>query len=477
MSGSRKFVPGRKPPAAKGEAAGKKPPAGGSPPGAEAEGLPEFSDEALALEFTAKHADNLRYVAVWGRWFEWTGDRWRQEDTLRAFDLARGICRAASTRAGNAKVADDVASARTVAAVERLPRADRRHAARVDQWDTDLLLLNTPGGSVDLKTGELRPHRRDDYVTKVTAVTPGGECPLWLGFLDRVTGGDKQLRAFLQRMAGYSLTGLTSAHALFFLYGTGGNGKGVFLNTLTSVVGDYAAVAPIETFTDSRTERHPTDLAMLRGARLVTAQETEQGRRWAESRIKSMTGGDPISARFVRQDFFTFTPQFKLIVAGNHRPGLRNVDEAIRRRLHLVPFEIHIPPEERDEELPAKLRAEWPGILRWAIDGCLDWHDMGLAPPPAVRAATDAYLDAEDAVGCWLAECCLSGPEYYSLSADLFASWAKWAHARGEFVGKAKNLSQTLIDRGFVPRRSSDGRSGFQKLHIIPAKAWDEASV
>src|SRR6185437_11667835 len=173
----------------------------------------------------------------------------------------------------------------------------------------------------------------------------------------RITGGDAELQAFLQRFAGYCLTGVTREHAMAFGFGTGANGKGTFLNTLTGIMDSYAAVAPMETFTSSTVDRHSTELAMLRGARLVTAQETEEGRRWAESRIKALTGGDPITARLMRQDFFTFTPQFKLIIAGNHKPGLRGVDEAIRRRFHLIPFAVKIPPEERDKDLADKMKA------------------------------------------------------------------------------------------------------------------------
>ena len=267
----------------------------------------EFSDENLALRFTAEHRNTLRYVAGWGRWLEWDGSVWRNDDTLRVYDLARRICRAALSECDKDGVAAKVASGSTVAAVERLARADRAHAATVGRWDTDPWLLNTPGGVVDLRTGHIRPAMATDYMTKTTAVAPStNPCPLWLKFLERVTAGDKELQNYLQRGAGYCLTGSTREHAMFFAFGTGANGKGVLINTLTALLGDYASVAAMETFTASQTERHPTDLAMLRGARLVTAQETEEGRRWAESKIKSLTGGDSISARFMRQDFFTF---------------------------------------------------------------------------------------------------------------------------------------------------------------------------
>src|SRR5205807_1758534 len=177
-------------------------------------------------------------------------------------------------------------------------------------------------------------------------------------FLDRVTGGNSELIAYLARVAGYSLTGSTQEHAMFFLYGVGANGKTTFINAITACLGDYHRTAPIETFTMSPVDRHPTDLAGLRGARLVTAVETEEGRRWAESRIKFLTGGDKVPARFMRQDFFEYVPQFKLMVAGNHKPSLRSVDEAMRRRVNMIPFAVIIPPAERDPELPEKLKRE-----------------------------------------------------------------------------------------------------------------------
>ena len=236
--------------------------------------------------------------------------------------------------------------------------------------------------------------------------------------------------------------------------GTGGNGKGVFLNTWHKILGGYSCIASMETFVASKSERHPTDLAMLRGARAVIAQETEEGQRWAESRIKALTGGDAISARFMRQDFFTFEPAFKLIIAGNHKPSLRNVDEAVRRRFNLVPFTVTIPKAERDPNLPEKLVAEWPGILAWAIEGCLEWQRIGLAPPPAVLDATEEYLADEDAIGRFLDERCATG-DLFAIEEvqDLFASWRDWCATTGEYAGTVRRFSQNLEARHFARER------------------------
>lgn len=428
---------------------------------------PEFSDEALATDFAHAYADELRYCAAWGKWLRWDGGRWAPEETMLAFDYARTICREAAARCRETRIAGALASSKTVAAVERLAKADRRLAATSDQWDTDPWILNTPGGIVDLRSGKIRDHETTDYVTKQAAVSPGGDCPTWRKFLERVTNGDTELQGFIQRIAGYSLTGDTSAQALFFGYGTGANGKSVMLETFAGILGDYHKQAPIETFTATNIDRHPTDLAGLRGARLVTAVETEEGRRWAESRIKALTGGDMVSARFMRGDFFEFRPQFKLFIAGNHKPGLRSVDEAIRRRFNLIPFAVTIPQEERDPKLAEKLKDEWSGILSWMIQGCLDWQANGLDQPEAVKLATKDYLEGEDALGAWLEECCELDVSSWELSGSLFTSWKVWAEKAGEYAGTAKKLSQQLQARGFEPIRKSTGR-GLGGIRIRP---------
>jgi putative DNA primase/helicase len=340
----------------------------------------------------------------------------------------------------------------------------------IDQWDIDPWLLNTPMGIVDLKTGRLRPHFQGDYVTKITAVATGGDCPKFLEFLGTITNSDADLIDYIQRVFGYALTGDTREHALFFAHGTGANGKSVLVSTFSRILGIYHKASPIETFTASSIASHPTDLAGLIGARLVTSIETEEGRRWAESKIKSLTGGDRISARFMRQDFFEFTPQFKLLIAGNHKPGLRSVDEAIRRRFHLVPFTVTIAPKERDKDLIEKLKVEWPEILKWAIDGCLKWQAEGLNPPQAVLDATSAYLEAEDATAAWMDERCEVKATYWESSAALFASWKAWAELAGEFVGSQKQFGEKLEARGIEPLRKGKNRTrGYEGIRLIEA--------
>lgn len=224
---------------------------------------------------------------------------------------------------------------------------------------------------------------------------------------------------------------------------------------------------------DIRGDRHPADLAGLRGARMVASTETEQGRRWNESRLKAITGGDKVSARFMRQDFFEYAPQFKLVIAGNHKPSIRNVDEAMRRRLHLIPFTVTVPPERRDGQLTEKLLAERDGIMAWAIQGCLQWQQHGLQPPAVVTAATDEYFEAEDAIGRWMDERCLLDVNQTALTAELFSDWKYWAEDAGEFIGSQRRFSEQLIAKNFQGWRNSTGLRGFRgiglKYHPTPS--------
>jgi putative DNA primase/helicase len=452
------------------------PPAPPPSDSADGERPPAFSDIAIADRFAAKHAPRLRYCAAWGKWLEWDHGRWRPDATLNVRNLVKLVCKEVASECAKPKIKVAIASAKTVAAVERLVQADRALAATTEQWDTDLFALNTPAGIVDLRSGEVRASDPLAYCTKMTGVAPDGRCSIevWLAFLKRVTGGDESLVEFLRRMVGYALTGSTEEHALFFLYGTGANGKSTFMNAIAGCLGDYHRTAPIETFTATNHDSHPTDVAGLRGARLVSATETEEGRRWAEAKIKKLTGGEPIPARFMRQDFFEYVPQFKLFIAGNHKPGLRAVDEAIRRRFNLVPYTVTIPPDERDSGLADKLKDEWPGILAWAIDGCIDWLERGLAPPQAVTAATAEYLEGEDSLSAWLQEAGERDPTAFEESTALFGAWKAWATRAGEWVGSQRKFSQRLEDRADVigMRKARDpktDRNGFYGLRLARA--------
>jgi putative DNA primase/helicase len=422
-------------------------------------------------QFTDVYGPNLRYTAESGRWSKWTGLRDAHAEACDVFELSRVVCREVSLRPENARSRSWIASPGCVAGIEKLARGRKEHRISVAQWDRDPWMLNTPGGLVHLKTGATRPGRPEDYCSKITAVAPlpgpyrPDSSPLWLKFLNRATQGDRDLENFLQRMAGYCLTGITREHALFFFYGTGGNGKGTFMNAVRGAMGDYATTAAMDTLMATDMVRHPTELAGLQGARMVLMSEPEEGGRWAEAKVKSLTGGDELRARFMRQDFFTFIPQFKPVIAGNHKPGLRTPDVAMRRRMNLILFTAEITPEEKDDMLGDKLRLEWPAILSWMIEGCLEWQRCGLCPPKVVTDATDEYMAGEDKIGRWIGDCCLVDATKWTSTVSLFASFTKWAEDGGEHGGPQYKFAMALETRGFKKERHGYVR-GFLGLGV-----------
>jgi putative DNA primase/helicase len=441
-----------------------------------------ITQDGLARVFAQRYAGRLRYDHHTGAWFEYDGVHWRRDERERAFQFVRALGREMSDGEKDG-VKKEVRKVQFAAGVEKMSRGDEALAVTSEEWDQDPYLLGTPGGTVDLRTGELRPANPAEGITKLAAVAPAetADCPRFLRFLEE-TFDDEDAISFVQRWAGYCLTGDIREHALVFGEGAGGNGKSVLLNVLAGVMGDYATTAAMDTFTASKFDKHTTDVAMLRGARLVTASETEEGRFWAAARIKSLTGGEPITARFMRQDNFTFRPTFKLFVIGNHRPALQNVDDAMRRRLNILSF--HNRPAVPDPGLEEKLKTEWPGILRWIVDGCLEWQREGLAPPESVKAASADYFDNQDLLGEWLAEECRVDPRNDHLKTtlkDLFDGWSAFARVRGEDTGTAKDLRDRLIKLDLVPCKNvptgvgSKRARGFYGIELLkepPEKDW-----
>lgn len=428
------------------------------------------TQDGIARVFARRFVGKLRYCHHARRWYQWTGTHWRRDDTDVAFEFVRVLAREISERR-EAKELKEVRKTAFAGGVEKYARSDPALAVTSDLWDVDRYLLGTPNGTVDLRSGTLRPSMPDEGITKITAVAPAAssDCPIWIDFVRQATNGDAAQAKFLQQWAGYCLTGDVSEHALAFGHGGGGNGKGVFLNTLVGIMADYAVVAPADTFTASNNDRHPTELAMLRGARLVAASETEQGRAWAENRIKQLTGGDPITARFMRGDFFTFEPEFKLMIIGNHQPTLANVDDSTKRRFNIVPF-LH-KPERPDLQLGDKLRVEWPAILRWMIEGCLDWQARRLVRPRSVLDATAAYFEEQDLFGQWLSTSCevqIGNDRLTELTSSLFSSWKYFAVQAGEKPGSHKGFSMEMKKRRFNLSRSGAARY-FRGIKLKPS--------
>ncbi len=434
---------------------------------------PRLSDQWLADKVVDARANEIRFVPQHGKWIVWTGGVWHPDAELLAEDViyrelrrvANKVQRTGATEKDKAKAATDaiqICSAGKAASVRQILQTRRTVAVSADSLDKNPWIINTPAGIVDLKTGKIQDSDPDALCTKSTSVGPdfGGACPTWLRFLDDATGHDAEFIKYLQRLFGYALTGSTKEQSLTFIYGGGGNGKGTLLTAVQGIFGSYWTNADMSTFTASRSEKHTTDVAMLAGARLVTASETSAGKQWDEQKVKSLTGGDPITARFMRQDNFVFIPQFKLVFIGNNKPELRTVDAAWKRRIQMAPFNHE--PKKVDQELGAKLREEWPAIFAWIIEGCLEWQRIGLAPPQVVIDHTKEYFDQEDTVGRWLMEC--TEPGEFTSTTDLFESWREWANSENEYVLSMKRLSAALVARK-IPRGRS-GKRGFEGLKV-----------
>ena len=408
---------------------------------------PVVSEDEAGIQFAEAYRGRFLFCTARGRWFVWNGNTWEENTTALAFHRVREHIRNMTSNQVE-KVRIVAGRASFAGAVERYARADPTFAVTAEAWDRDPYLLGTPGGTVDLRTGKLRASRPEDRITRCTAVAPAhtANCPLWLKLLDETFGGDTATIRFFAQWCGYSLTGDTREQSLVFGHGEGGNGKGVTLNTVSRIAGTYATTAASETFVAAHGTRHSTELAMLAGARIVKASETEEGQAWAEKRIKELTGGDEITARFMRQDNFTFLPAFKLTIIGNSIPDLNNVDQAMRRRFNLLPF-LH-KPAQPDIALMDKLVAEWPAILRWMLDGCLDWQANGLIRPASVRGATQEYFEAQDTFGHWISESCTLGTaDLKEASVRLFMSWSVYTKALGAPAGTEKSFAQRLRQR------------------------------
>lgn len=417
-----------------------------------------LTDLGNAERLVADHGDALRYVPGPG-WHVWDGSRWRRDTDGAVMRRAKLTVRAMYEQAGS--VEDDGARKRLAAHARRseseprlraamaLAATDEAVIAHTDELDSDPLLLNVANGTLHLHAGEIQDAEREHLITKQIPIefNHHAKAPTWLAFLERITDGQVELIDFLQRAVGYSLTGETAEQVVFFLYGTGANGKTTFIETVRALLGEYGQQTPAETFLERRNETIPNDVARLRGARFASAVETPEGRRLNETMVKRLTGEDTISARFMRGEWFEFRPVFKAWIATNHRPDIRGTDEAIWRRIRLVPFTVTIPPAERDPRLLPKLRAELPGILAWAVEGCLAWQRDGLGDAESVTAATAEYRADMDVIGSFLEECCLLLPDVRAKAGDLYDAFTTWS---GDHTLTKTAFGRRLAERGFT---------------------------
>lgn len=427
------------------------------PPGARAGNVtplrqprqPAITEQSVMRDFVTEHADTLRFDHTRGKWFVWAEHHWQEDNRKRAFYWALEHCHSLGVRK-----AERIGFAN---AIEVAARAMPPLATAAEFWNPDPVLIACPSGVINLETGVMRDGRPEDMIDRSLSVTPDDSLPAdtFFGFMAQVFPQDGMVD-FLMRWGGYSLCGLTTEQKFVFLHGTGANGKGTFMSLLASIWGEYCVTASVDTFLESRHERHPTEIARLAGRHMVQINESREGRRWDESKIKNLTGSDKVPARFMQKDFFEFVPRFKPMFAGNHKPQLRTVDEAMRRRILMVPCTVTIPVANRDPKLGEKLMAEAPRVLAYFIEGFRLWRQLGLMPPDCVTEATEDYLLNQDDVRLWLDECTVvSADETHSK--DLFLSWTQWKQLRGEDPTSQRTFNDKLEDKGFRKKKTMTG--------------------
>lgn len=444
-----------------------------------------LTDTGNAERFATHWHESLRYVPKLKAWMQWDGDSWKVDESGLVQELAKQTANVISAEA------EAIRDAEMVKAVKKHARSSLNRRKLIDMVETaasiprlqldlrsidaDKMLLGVSNGVVELTTGSFRAIRFNDYITKRAAVSfdPAATCPVFEHFVHKILGGDDELVSFVQRAIGYTLTGRVDEQCLFFLHGSGANGKSTFLNVLRDVLGDYAVYTAPETLMPrgGSGASPSSDLARLRGARLVLSNEIEEGAHMAENLVKQVTGGDPIVARYLHKEFFEFLPQLKLWIAGNHLPVVKGNDEGIWRRIHLIPFNVTIPVADRDSDLPRKLLAERAGILNWAIQGCLDWQRIGLCPPAVVTNAVREYRSEMDIIGQWLDDECIVDPAKSIRAQVLYDSYHAWAEKGGYRPMSMNAFSRKLETRGVATkRRASAGRvyDGLDLREITP---------
>ncbi|OPY58709.1 MAG: hypothetical protein A4E55_00764 [Pelotomaculum sp. PtaU1.Bin035] len=424
--------------------------------------------------------NDIRYCFKWRKWLIWNGKQWEVDDGDKIQALAKHTVRQIYKEASNVK--DDErrekivewglrseSSQKVKAMIERAC-SEPGIPIKTESLDSNKWLLNVLNGTIDLKTGELKPHQRTDYMTKIAPVEydPNAVCPIWLNFLYEIMNGNQILVDFLQKAIGYSATGDTSEQIIFFLYGVGANGKSTFLNVISDIFGDYAMNAPTDMLMKKKSGGVSNDIARLRGTRFISAVESEEGRQLAEVLIKQLTGEDKIAARFLFQEYFEFKPEGKIFLATNAKPVIKGDDYGIWRRVRLVPFEVIFTHEKQDKKLPEKLKAEYPGILKWVIDGCLEWQKSGLEIPEKVLTATEEYRKEMDSVANFLEECCnTSIKDAKAASGELYNLYTTWCYANDEEPLTQKKVAKRLEKMGFMKERGTGGRYYWHGLGIL----------
>lgn len=439
-----------------------------------------LSETGLAERFARDHGQAVRWCETWKKWLVYTETHWQIDASQHVRTRAKQVVRSLYTEATAATDSDtrkELGKFALRSEAEKVRRALLELAKSEDpipalptQFDSDhsTWLLNVSNGTIDLKTGTLRAHDPADYLTKCIPIVydPKAVCPTWETFLTTTMDGKEDVINFLWKAIGYSLTGDTTEQCLFFCHGAGSNGKSTFLNILRAVVGTYGKQTAFSTFLHHDRETVRNDLADLAGTRLVVASEIEEGKRLNAVVVKTLTGDDPIKARFLFAEYFEFSPHMKIWLGMNHKPVITDTTYAMWRRVRLIPFTQTFEGDACDVSLPDKLRAELPGILAWAVRGCLAWQEERLPLPEAVRVATAEYRDDMDVLSAFLGECCILDPRADVLTASLYDRYAEWCKKSGENMKTKKGFGLAMQDHGFESGQISGGLRIWKGLNL-----------
>lgn len=436
----------------------------------ETEQIINLTDLGNSRRLIKTFGDRIRYVPAAGKWLMWDGTRWAYDDTGAIERCAKEVImrmyREASEITGDGerkRLIDWARSSESRAKIVNMihhAKSERGATIKPEELDADQWLLNTINGTINLRTGVLQEHNPDDLITRRVNVeyNPRAKCPTWEKFINRVMAGDQDVIAYLQRGVGYTLTGDTSEQCLFFMVGTGKNGKSTFTETLIVLLQEFTVKTPTETL--MKRDGAPgasNDLARLAGKRLAVARETDEGQRLDEAKVKDMTGGDTITARYLFREYFDFKPTNKIWMYGNHMPLVRGVDDGFWRRMRIIPFSVTIPETERDPHLQERLQDELPGILNWAIAGCLAWQDQGMGMPLAVKTATEQYRSDMDVMQTFIEDCCTVWSGGMVTAKLMYIAYSGWCIEMGERPASQRGLGLRLKERGFTQHKGTAG--------------------
>jgi len=434
------------------------------------EKIAALTDIGNSERFVSQHKDDVRYCPQYKSWLYRTGTRWLLDRVGYITRLAKQTAEAIESEillTDDLKLREKIISHgqrsqswSRIKAMIKLAESWPELQIDIAQLDANTMLLNCENGTVNLRTGELLPHSKENYITKSTGVeyNKDAECPLWLQFLHKIMAGNESLIHYLCLILGYCLTGLATEQCLFIFNGFGANGKSTFLAIIRKILGDYAMHTPHTTLLKMHS-RIRNDLARLQGARFASLVETGSGNKLNEPLTKELTGGDPITARFLFKEYFEQIPTFKLFIATNCLPTIQGTDHGIWRRIRIIPFDVVLKDEEIDRNLAKKLEAELPGILSWAIKGCLEWQKNGLVMPDEVQSATAEYKEDSDVISKFIDDCCEQGCDKNISIKNLYDAFKNWCDENADDVLSKKTFGHFLKQRGFKQSKSNGIRS------------------